>query len=128
MVPFYFEIVSSRSRLRATLDSMMKAGFSSSAPTGHYQEPCANVGSGTEQALERRQRPGGHTARNLVRLQESELRGKLGGVDSKQEPVDVEGVLGELFLTAYIPILQAFPYLVHFRHQQCRRPGHLQEA
>ena len=33
MVPFYFEIVSSRSRLRATLDSMMKAGFSSSAPT-----------------------------------------------------------------------------------------------
>ena len=81
------------------------------------QEPCAHVGPGTEQALKRRQRPGGHTARNLVRLQESELRGKLGGVDSKQEPVDVEGVLGELFLTAYIPILQAFPYLVHFRHQ-----------
>ena len=32
-VPFHFQTASSRSRLRATLDSMMKAGSSSRAPT-----------------------------------------------------------------------------------------------
>ena len=57
------------------------------------------VGPRTEQVLKLGQRLRGHTARSPVRLEESELLSPLGCADGPQEPIDVEGVLGELWLT-----------------------------
>ena len=57
------------------------------------------VGPRTEQVLKLGQRLRGHTARSPVRLEESELLSPLGCADGPQEPIDVEGVLGELSLT-----------------------------
>ena len=58
-----------------------------------------------------------------MRQQKSQLRSQLGSVNCTQEPIDVEGIFGELVPTAYIGVLEAFVDLVHFHNHQCGRSG-----